>query len=152
MLALDRRVGGAPTHGEVVAANDDRATVDLRPPEDEVGWCEVLEVVSLVVGRPACDLAQLVEGAGIHELGDPLADGVPAAVMLPLDALRPAEPLGQLLAAPQLVQLLLPVHAGLRPTLSRGATECTRYLLAAPPLAAVSSIAHVKTGKGSSTA
>ena len=119
MLALDGRVGGAPPHGEVVAADDDRAAVDLRPPEDEVGRREVLEVVSLVVGRAARDLAQLVEGARIHQLGDPLADGVAAAVVLALDALGPAEPLGQLLAAPQLVQLLLPVHAGLRPTFSR---------------------------------
>ena len=65
----------------------------------------------LVVARAARDLADLVEGAGVRELGDPLADGQPPAVVLPLDALGPAELLGERLAAPQLVHLLLPVHA-----------------------------------------
>ena len=61
VLALDGRVGGAPAHREVVAAHHDRPTVHLGPPEDEVGGREARELIGLVVGGHARDLAQLVE-------------------------------------------------------------------------------------------
>src|SRR6202171_6834487 len=82
VLFLERGVGRAAAHGEVVAADDDRAPVDPRAAEDEVRRYESLELVGRVVGGPARDLADLVEAAGIDQLGDALADGHPAARVL----------------------------------------------------------------------
>src|SRR5206468_3370737 len=143
VLALDGRVGRAAAHGEVVAADHDGAPLDLRPPEDEIGRRELLEVVALVIGCPAGDLAELVEGARVDQPGDSLADGVASTVVLALDALGSAEPLGELLAPPQLVQLLLPIHAA---SIRRSRVRYRVYSIRAcrAPLAAVSSIAHVK--------
>src|SRR6185295_1238067 len=110
VLALDRGVGGAATHGEVVASDHDRPAVDLGAAEHEIRGRELHEVVVLVVLGAAGDLADLVEARGIGELGDALADGETAAVVLTLDALGPAELLGERLAPAELVHLLLPVH------------------------------------------
>jgi hypothetical protein len=110
MLLLDRGVGGATAHGEVVAADHDRPAVDPGPPEDEVRRREVGEVVVTVVARLAGDLAQLVKAAGVDEPVDPLADGQSAAVVLSLDARGAAELLGKRLAPPQLLHLGLPSH------------------------------------------
>src|SRR5262249_11624512 len=114
VLALDGRVGRPAAHGEVIAPDHDGTPVDLRPSEDEIRRREVFEGVGRVVRRPARYLPQLMKGARIDRPRDPLADGVASAVVLALDALGSAEPLGELFAAPQLVQLLLPVHADLR--------------------------------------
>src|SRR5207245_11352065 len=105
VLALDGRVRRPAGHREVVGADDNGPPVYLGAPEQEVGGGEGLEVVLLVVGRPAGDPADLVEGAGIHELGDALADRVAPALVLALDALGAAELLGE-----------LPRGAGARPS------------------------------------
>jgi aryl-alcohol dehydrogenase (NADP+) len=110
VFSLDGCVRRPAAHREVVAAHDDGAPVHFGPPEHEVGRREALELVLLVVGRPAGDLADLVEGAGVHQLGDPLADRVTSAVVLSPDALGAAELLRELLAPPELIQLRLPVH------------------------------------------
>src|SRR5439155_677207 len=129
VLFLDGGVGRAAAHREVVAADDDRAPVHFCAAEDEVRRRERLEVVGRVVGGLAGDLADLVEGAGIDELGDALADGHPAARVLALHALRAAELLGEALAAPQLVHLRLPGHRGVDLTTAAGAVDG----MASPP-------------------
>ncbi len=111
VLAPDGRVGRAAAHGEVVAADHDRAAVDLGAPEHEVRRGEGDQVVVRVVARAAGDLADLVEAAGVGELGDALEDRQAPAVVLALHALGPAQLRGELLAPSQLVQLLLPIHA-----------------------------------------
>ena len=80
VLALDGRVRGAAAHGEVVAADDDRAALDAGAAEDEVRRRERLEVVLVVVGGAAGDLAELVEAARIGQPIDALTDRQPAAV------------------------------------------------------------------------
>jgi len=62
--------------------------------------------------RAARNLADLVEGARVDEALDPLPDRQPPTIVLPLHSLRPAERLGERLAATQLVHLRFPVHAG----------------------------------------
>src|SRR6185436_10307032 len=116
VLAANGRVGRAAAHGEVVAADHDRPPVDLGAAEHEVRRRERDEIILRVVSRAAGDLADLVEAAGVGELGDALENRQAAAVVLALHALGPAQLRGELLAAPQLVQLLLPVHAA-RPLL-----------------------------------
>ncbi len=111
MLLLDRRVGRATAHGEVVSADDDGATVDTGATEDEVRRREARQIIGAVIGRLARDLAELVERAGVHERVDALADGEAAAIVLSLHALRAAELLGERLASPQLVHLVRPAHA-----------------------------------------
>src|SRR5207237_77173 len=103
--------GRAAAHGEVVAADHHRAAIDLGAAEHEVRRREGDQVVVGVVARAAGDLADLVEAAGVGELGDPLEDRQATAVVLALHALGPAQLRGELLATPQLVQLLLPIHA-----------------------------------------
>ena len=110
VLALDGGVGGAAPHREVVAAHDHRPAVEPRPAEDEVGRRQLLQVVLGVVGGLPGDLADLVEALRVDEPVDALADRVAPAVVLPLDPLRAAQALGELLAALQLVHLGLPVH------------------------------------------
>jgi hypothetical protein len=110
VLALDGRVGGAPAHGEVVAAHHHRPAVDARAPEHEVRGREVHQVVALVVLGAAGDLADLVERARVDEPLDALPDRQAPTIVLPLHPLGPAERFGEGLTAAQLVHLRLPVH------------------------------------------
>src|SRR5262249_68484 len=75
--------------------------VDPGAAEDEVGGSEALELVGLIVGGNAGNLADLVEAARVRELADALADGEAAAVALPLHSLA---------AAPLLPESLPPPH------------------------------------------
>src|SRR5262245_17548600 len=94
----------------------------LARPKMKLDGTELLEVVLLVVGRAAGDLADFVEASRIDEQPDPLPDPVPPAFVLPLHLLRAAQLLGERFAAPELVHLPLPVHA--RPPLCRR-SECS---------------------------
>ena len=114
VLALDGGVGGAAPHGEVVATDHDGAPVDFAAAEHEVRRRQLDEIVLRVVRSTPRDLADLVERAGISELGDALADGEASAVVLSLDALRPAELLRERLAAPQIVHFAFPAHGSTR--------------------------------------
>ena len=51
LLLEDRRVGRAAAHGEVVAADHDRAAVDAAAAHDEVRGRDVDEVAVVVVRR-----------------------------------------------------------------------------------------------------
>ena len=80
-----------------------------------------VELALVVVGPLAGEGAGLVEGAGVEEALDTLANGQAPGRALALDALGAAHPLGELLAAPELVDLRLPsllvsglLHAGER--------------------------------------
>src|SRR5262249_51135103 len=110
VLFLDRGVGRAAAHREVVAADDDRAAIDFPAAEDEIGGRERLQIVGRVVGGLAGDLADLVKRARIDELGDAFADRHAAARVLAFYAPGPAELLRHRFTPPQLVHLRLPGH------------------------------------------
>lgn len=112
VLLLDGRVRRATPHGEVVTADHHRPAIEPGAAEDEVAGDESRQVVPLVVGGLAGNLADLVEGAGIGELLDPLADGVSPAVVLAFHALRPAELLGELFPASKFLEFSFPAHRG----------------------------------------
>src|SRR5262245_49048593 len=118
VLVLERGVRGAAAHGEVVAAYHHRAPVDGRSSEDEVRGREALEVVVLVVGRLAGDLADLVEAPGIHELVDPLPNRQASAVVLAAHSLLAAQLLGESLAALEFLELWLPAHSSPLPPMA----------------------------------
>src|SRR5262245_40544699 len=109
MRCLPLMVASAePPRTEVVAAHHHGPAIDPGAAEDEVGGREALELVGLIVGGDAGNLADLVEAARVRELADALADGEAAAVALPLHSLGAAQLLRESLAAPELLQLRLP--------------------------------------------
>lgn len=80
----------------------------MRRTED-VRRREVHELVAFVGGE-AGQGPDLVEGAGVAEPVDPLADGQPSLVVLALDALGSSHALGELGPPADLVELGLPGH------------------------------------------
>src|SRR5215471_18799382 len=108
VLAFDGGVRGATTHREVVAAYHHGPAIYSGAAEDEVGGSKALELVGLIVGCDAGNLADLVEATRVRELADALADGEAAAVALPLHSLGAAQLLRESLAPPELLQLRLP--------------------------------------------
>lgn len=69
-----------------------------------------VDQLAVLVDGPAGQGADLVEGAGVEQKVDPLADGEPAGIAHALHALGAAHPPGQLLAPAQLGDLRLPRH------------------------------------------
>ena len=84
----------------------------IRPvPDDAVGGQEVLELAVVAVRAHAGERARLVEGALVEQAFEALAHRQAPGRVLARHALLAAHPLGQLLAASQLLQLWLPAHA-----------------------------------------
>ena len=94
--------------GEVVALEDRPAPLDPALTDDDVGGLEVGELTLVVVGPLAGEGAGLMEGAGVEEAVDALANVQAPGRALALDALGAAHLLGELLAAPELGDLRLP--------------------------------------------
>ena len=113
---LGADVGCAAADREVLAPDDDRATVDLGQAADVGQRLEVLEL-SVFVRAVAGETADLVEAPGIDQRVDPFADGQLAQFMLTVDALLATHLEGQLAAQVEFVNFGLPVgrfgHLGL---------------------------------------
>ena len=114
-LLANGGIGGAAPHGEIVAHHHDRPAVDARTAKYAVRRRELLKLVLRVVTRPPGDRADFMEAAGIDQRVDPLAYGEPPAVVLALDLVGPAHGARHALAAPQLLELALPVHRRVSP-------------------------------------
>jgi hypothetical protein len=100
----------------------------MRPwPTDRVGRHEARQLARVVVLALARDGAGLVEAAGVEEALDALAHGELAGGVLARDALGPAHPAGELLAASQLVELGLPRH---RQGVCRTSPRCDHHPMA----------------------
>ena len=103
-------LGGAAADGEVLAADRDVPPVDLAEAHDVRRRREPGEAPVLVLPGPGED-ADLVEGAGVEDAVEALADGVLPAIVLAGDAVRLAAGARQLDAFPELVEPVLPHHA-----------------------------------------
>ena len=114
-LFLDRGVGRAAAHGEVVAGDGHRPAVDLAAAHDGIGRHQVDEVVAAVVLGLAGDAAELAEGVLVEQPVDALAHGQSTAIVLALDLVGPAHAPRHLLAAAQLVHFRLPAHVRVSP-------------------------------------
>ncbi len=108
VLALDRGVGRAAAHGEIVARDHHHAAIHPAAPEHAVGRRKDASVVVGVVGGLPGDRADLVEAAGIEHPLDPLAHRQPPAGVLAGDPLGAAHLVGKRGADPQLLQFRLP--------------------------------------------
>ena len=110
VLLLDRGVGRAAAHREVVAGDGDGPAVDLGAAHHGVGRHQVDEVVAAVVLGLAGDAADLAERVLVDQPVDALAHGEAAAIVLALHLVGAAHAPGHLLTAAQLVHLRLPGH------------------------------------------
>ena len=110
LVALLELLGRAASDGEVLAADRDVPPVDLAEAHDVWRRREPGEVPVLVLPGPGED-AHLVEGAGVEDAVEALADGVLAARVLAGDAVRLAAGVCELDAFPELVEPVLPHHA-----------------------------------------
>ena len=109
-LAEDRGVGGAAANGEVVALHGHPAPVDPAVADHDVGRTEPGQLAAWLVLPDARDGPRLVERPRIEEQVDSLPDRQPAAGVLSLHALGPAQLAGHGLATAKLVDLRLPAH------------------------------------------
>ena len=111
ILTLDRSVGGATAHGEVVAENNHRSAVDRRATEHAVGGHEIRhDPGTEIVRRLAGDRAEFQERIRVGQPIDPFADGEFAGVVLAFDALGTAHLAGDPLAFAQLLEFGLPAR------------------------------------------
>ena len=99
-LAGDGGVRRAAAHGEIVTQDDSRSPVQRGAAKDHRGGQEFGDLLVRPVARLACDLADLMEAAGVGEEGHALAHCQLAHVALAGDAFLPAHLLGQPLARP----------------------------------------------------
>ena len=104
----DGGIGRAAAHGEVVARDDDRTSVDRRATGNPVRRREALQLVLLVVAGHAGNGADLAQRAWIDQFSDPLTDGEPAAIVLAAHLVGAAHYPCVALALSQLVKLRLP--------------------------------------------
>jgi hypothetical protein len=114
-LLLDRGVGRAAAHREVVAGDGNRPAVDLAASHHGIGRRQLDEVVAPVVLRLARDRAELAERALVEQPVDALAHGEPAAIVLALHLVCAAHAPGHLLTPAQLIHFRLPGHLGISP-------------------------------------
>src|SRR3546814_18529832 len=55
-LPVQRRIGRAPAHGEIVGRRDHRPPVDIRAPEDEITRGEVFQLAVLAIAPAPRDI------------------------------------------------------------------------------------------------
>src|SRR3546814_13228854 len=70
LLLPDGGIGGTAAHGEVVAADHDRAAVEAAATEDEIGRAEIAEFAGGIVNGAAGNGAHFMASAGIEQLVD----------------------------------------------------------------------------------
>ena len=116
-LAQTGRVGRAALQREILAARDHAAALDSTEADHVVGRHEADQLVVVVVVRDGCGLTLLLEGAGIQNAVDALADGQSAAGVLLGDAFLAALLLGQAAAALDFPDFLFPAHVSARVSL-----------------------------------
>ncbi len=110
-LGRDRGIGRAAAHREIVADDDDGASIDPRPPEHAIGRRQLLQLAIFVIFADAGDRADFVEALGIDQPVDTLADREAALVALSLDLLNASHLVRERLAPSELVEFGLPVHS-----------------------------------------
>ena len=114
-LALDRGIGRAAAHGEIVAGDDDGPAIDRAAAKHAVARHEVRDVTFGVVGGFAGDAADLLERAGIEQAIDALPHRQAAAFVLTLDPFLAAHLAGECLALTEFGELRFPTNLrGLR--------------------------------------
>ena len=109
-LAGDRRIGRTAAHGEVVARENHRTTADFGGAEHEVRRRERAQLAVGVVAADACQRADFMEGTGVADRGDSLANRQLAEFVLPRDLVRATHFQRQRLAAAQFLDLFVPAH------------------------------------------
>ena len=114
-LALDefpvqRRIGGAAAHGEIVGRGDHRPPVDIRAAEDEIRRRQILELAISAIFAAPRNLADLAKASCIDDPREPCPRVHLAAPMLPRDLFRAAHLLGHRAALPEFVDLFFPAH------------------------------------------
>ena len=110
-LGGDRGIRGAATHGEIVADDHNRPAIDLAAAEHAIRGRQIFEFAALVIFGGTGNRADLVEAVFIDQLVDPLADGEPALVALPLDLVNASHLARERFAPGEVVELRLPVHS-----------------------------------------
>ncbi len=110
LLLEDRRVGCAPAHSEVVAADNHRPPVDTTTSHDEVRGRHVDEVAVVVVGRASGKRTDLVEGPGVEQRVDPLPNRELPLRAVARDLLRAPHASREIVAPRQLRELRFPTH------------------------------------------
>ena len=118
-LAVQRRIGSAAAHGEIVGGGDHRAALDIGAAEDQIARREILERAILGIGAASGDLADLAKAALVDDAGDACASVELAAIMLARDFLLAAHFFGQPLALGQFFEFGFPAHLGVRSTLQK---------------------------------
>src|SRR5690606_13032334 len=78
-LVAHSAVIGPATHREVVRSQDYRARIDTRPPGKKVGRSEVHQLAVFIVFGRTSKVTYFVEGTGVHQFLDSLANRQPAA-------------------------------------------------------------------------
>jgi hypothetical protein len=110
-LAVQRRIGRAAAHGEIVGAGDHRPAIDIGPPEDEIGRRQIFEFAIGAIRPPPRDLADLAKAARIDDRREPRARVHLAAAVLARDLLFAAHLFGHRAPRGKLVDFLFPAHA-----------------------------------------
>src|SRR5439155_20377768 len=81
----DRGISGAATHGEIVTNHDHGAAIDRAATADAVRRRQILQFALFIILADTGNSADLVKALRVNEFVNPLANGEPALVVLPLD-------------------------------------------------------------------
>ncbi len=109
-LPVQRRIGRAAAHGEIVGRGDDRPAVDIRAPEDKIARGKVFQLAIGAISRAPGDLADLAKAARIDNRGDPRPRIHLAAPVLARDLFLAAHLLGHRAAHGEFVDFFFPAH------------------------------------------
>ena len=60
-LTVQRRIGGAPAHGEVIGLNDNRPSFDPRAAEQDIGGQKACQIALGIILANAAQFADLAE-------------------------------------------------------------------------------------------
>ena len=109
-LAQARCVRGSALQGEILAADHDAPILDLAEADDVIRGDIPGQAVVVVIVRDRGRLAVLLEGVGVEEGIDALADRQPATGVLLRDAVLAALLLREMASTLDLADFLLPAH------------------------------------------
>ncbi len=106
----NRGIRRAAAHRKIIADHDHGAAIDLAAAEYAIGRRQVGEFAAGVILGDAGNRPDLVEGFWIDQFVDPLANGEPALVALPLDLVNASHLVRERFAPGEVVEFRLPVH------------------------------------------
>ena len=110
-LTVQRRIGRAAAHGEIVGRGDDRPPVDICAPENEVARRQVFQLAVGAIFSAPRDFPDLAKAACIDDAREPRPRIQLAATMLPRDLFLAAHLLGHRAARGEFVDFFFPTHA-----------------------------------------